>query len=236
MKNLSFIIISASLMASMFISCKNNNKEVKLVTTRDSLSYAFGVNVASSVKQEKLDSIINSDLFVKGFNDVLSNSNPSMTSEQAMKTIQGYFMAQQEKESKKNIQISENFLAENAKKEGVQVTPSGLQYKVITMGKGEKPTSKSTVNVLYKGALINGTVFDSSSNNTPVTFSLDQIIPGWQEGIQLMPVGSKFELYIPYQLGYGEKGYPGVIPPYSTLIFDVELVGISKDAEKAKAK
>jgi len=230
MKKLSLVVLSLALFASFFTSCKSGSKETKLETTRDSLSYAFGVNVASSVKQEKLDSLINSDLFVKGFNAVLSNNNPAMTSEQAMKVIQSYFMAQQAKEAEKSKAESEKFLAENAKKEGVQTLPSGLQYKIISEGKGEKPKANAKVKVNYTGKLINGTVFDASKPNQPVEFNLgkNEIIPGWEEGIQLMPVGSKFEFYIPYQLAYGEKGYPGVIPPYATLIFEIELVSIEK--------
>lgn len=230
MKKLSFIILSTAFIASLMMSCKSEPKEAKLTTSRDSLSYAFGVNVASSVKQEKLDSLINSDLFIQGFNAVLSNNNPAMTSEQAMKVIQSYFMAQQTKEMEKSKIESEKFLADNAKKEGVQTLPSGLQYKVINEGKGEKPKANAKVKVNYSGKLVNGNVFDASKPNEPVTFNLgkNEIIPGWEEGIQLMSVGSKYELYIPYQLAYGEKGYPGVIPPYATLIFEIELVGIEK--------
>ncbi|GAB4454572.1 MAG: FKBP-type peptidyl-prolyl cis-trans isomerase N-terminal domain-containing protein [Bacteroidales bacterium] len=230
MKKLSFIFLSTAFIASMLMSCKNEPKEAKLTTSRDSLSYAFGVNVAQSVKQEKLDSLINSDLFIQGFNAVLANNNPAMTSEQAMKVIQSYFMAQQTKEMEKSKNESEKFLAENAKKEGVQTLPSGLQYKVVSDGKGEKPNANSKVKVNYTGKLVNGNVFDASKPNEPVTFNLgkNEIIPGWEEGIQLMSVGSKYEFYIPYQLAYGEKGYPGVIPPFATLIFEIELVGIEK--------
>lgn len=230
MKKLSLILLLAAIILGLMMSCKNESKEVKLTTSRDSLSYAFGVNVASSVKQEKLDSLINSDLFVQGFNAVLSNNNPAMTSEQAMKVIQSYFMAQQAKEMEKSKIESEKFLAENAKKEGVKTLPSGLQYKVLNEGKGQKPSSNAKVKVIYTGKLISGNVFDASKPNEPVTFSLgkNEIIPGWEEGIQLMSVGSKYEFYIPYQLAYGEKGYPGVIPPYATLIFEIELVSIEK--------
>ncbi|HOU98959.1 MAG TPA: FKBP-type peptidyl-prolyl cis-trans isomerase [Bacteroidales bacterium] len=230
MKKLSFILLSSAFIASLMMSCKSEPKEAQLTTSRDSLSYAFGVNVAQSVKQEKLDSLINSDLFIQGFNAVLSNNNPAMTSEQAMKVIQSYFMAQQAKEMEKSKNESEKFLADNAKKEGVQTLPSGLQYKVISEGKGEKAKANSKVKVNYTGKLVNGNVFDSSKPNEPVTFNLgkNEIIAGWEEGIQLMSVGSKYEFYIPYQLAYGEKGYLGVIPPYATLIFEIELVGIEK--------
>lgn len=214
---------------STMISCKSKPKETNLTTQHDSLSYALGVNVASSIKQENLDSLINSDLFIQGFNAVLSNANPAMTSEQAMKVVQSYFVKKQQNEMKKLQEESEKFLAENAKKEGVKVTQSGLQYKVITMGKGPKPKINDKVKVNYIGKLINGTVFDASKPDEPVIFTIgDEIIPGWIEGLQLMPVGSKFELYVPYQLGYGEKGYPGVIPSFATLIFEIELLSIEK--------
>ena len=122
----------------------------------------------------------------------------------------------------------EQFLAENALKEGVQVTESGLQYEVIKMGKGKKPAATDKVKVHYHGTLIDGTVFDSSvDRGEPITFGLNQVIAGWTEGVQLMPIGSKFRFYIPQELGYGAQ-QAGSIPPYSTLIFEVELLGIEK--------
>ncbi|MBQ7449018.1 MAG: FKBP-type peptidyl-prolyl cis-trans isomerase [Paludibacteraceae bacterium] len=123
----------------------------------------------------------------------------------------------------------EKFLAENAKREEVQVTESGLQYEVITMGHGLKPTAENKVKVHYTGTLIDGTVFDSSvERGEPAEFRLNQVIPGWTEGLQLMPVGSKFKFYLPYNLAYGERGAGQKIPPYSALIFEVELLDIDK--------
>ena len=123
----------------------------------------------------------------------------------------------------------EEFLAENAKREGVFVTESGLQYEVVTMGEGEKPTAESTVKVHYHGTLIDGTVFDSSvQRGEPIEFPLNGVIKGWTEGLQLMPVGSKFILYIPYQLAYGERGAGELIGPCEALIFEVELLEIVK--------
>ncbi len=221
--NLTFIAVLLSFVA--FVSCKNETKN--LVTQRDSLSYAIGVNIASSLKQDQLDTLVNSDLLINGFNDVMANTNPLMTSEQAIKTIQNYFMALQKKEMEKSKKESEKFLSENAQKEGVKVLPSGLQYKIIKEGNGPKPKVDQKVKVKYTGKLIDGTVFDASKEATSFTLK-DEVILGWQEGLQLMPVGSIFEFYIPYQLAYGEKGYPGVIPPYATLIFEIELLDIEK--------
>lgn len=125
------------------------------------------------------------------------------------------------------MEAGKQFLAANAKKEGVVTTASGLQYKVIRQGDGAKPAADAEVEVHYKGTLIDGTVFDSSyDRNESISFFLNQVIAGWQEGVQLMPVGSKYEFYIPYELGYGARGAGGVIPPHATLIFEVELIKI----------
>jgi FKBP-type peptidyl-prolyl cis-trans isomerase FkpA len=135
-----------------------------------------------------------------------------------------------QQQAKNNVSEGAAFLAANAKKPGVKTTPSGLQYQVVTEGKGPKPVASDTVRVHYKGALLDGKTFDSSyDRNQPVVFSLEQVVPGWKEGIQLMPVGSKYKLWIPSKLGYGEAGTPGgPIGPNATLVFDVELLEIVK--------
>ncbi len=224
------VFISFISVALLFASCgkSDENKEVKLTNNRDSLSYSFGVNVGSSMKQEGIDTVINLDIFMAGFNAVITNNNPALTSEQAMSVLQAYFKGIQDKESAKGREEGEKFLADNAKKEGVVTTNSGLQYKVIKMGTGPKPTLESKVKTHYTGKLVSGKVFDSSEGKDPIVFPLNGVIPGWQEGIQLMPVGSKFEFYIPWNLAYGERGYPPAIPPYSALVFEVELIGIEK--------
>ena len=226
----SFVYVSFIAVSMILASCgdKKDDSPVKLTNNRDSLSYSFGVNVGSSMKQEGIDTIINLDIFTQGFNAVLTNNNPALTSEQALEVLKAYFTKIQAKEFDKGKAEGEKFLAENAQKEGVKALPSGLQYKVISEGKGAKPTATSTVKVFYTGKLLDGKVFDSNVGKDPVTFPLNQVIPGWTEGIQLMSVGSKYEFYIPYTLAYGEKGMQGAIPPYATLVFEVELLGIEK--------
>jgi FKBP-type peptidyl-prolyl cis-trans isomerase len=170
-------------------------------------------------------------LFAKG---MLDSKNEKNTLDET--TAQGYVMTYMQKRQAekmqamytKNIEEGENFLAENKKREGVQETTSGLQYEVITMGTGAKPVETDMVKVHYTGMLIDSTKFDSSvDRGAPAEFGVNQVIQGWQEGIQLMPVGSKFKFYIPYELGYGENG-TGPIPPYSVLVFEVELLEIVK--------
>ncbi len=164
------------------------------------------------------------DLIRQGFVNGMKDFG-DMTSEQAGEYIQNAVNNLKYGENKAN---GEKFLAENALKEGVIVTESGLQYEVIKMGKGKKPVAEDRVKVHYHGTLIDGTVFDSSVNRgEPIVFGLNQVIKGWTEGVQLMPVGSKFRFYIPQELGYGAQN-TGSIPPYSTLIFEVELLGIEK--------
>ena len=131
------------------------------------------------------------------------------------------------KQADENAKIGQAFLAENAKKPGIKTTKSGLQYQILQEGKGKSPSANSNVRVHYEGRLLDGTVFDSSvERGEPIEFPLNQVIPGWTEGLQLMKEGGKATLYIPSQLGYGEQGVPGTIPPHSTLIFDVELIEV----------
>lgn len=124
------------------------------------------------------------------------------------------------------MEAGRSFLAENAKKPGVMTTSSGLQYRVLREGEGQKPSEYGEVEVHYKGSLIDGTVFDSSYDGEPISFLLSQVIPGWSEGVQLMSPGAKYEFFLPFELGYGPQGIPGVIPQYATLIFEVELLKV----------
>ena len=198
-----------------------------------------GVMIADQVNNRMLTNLkkdlaeapdsINDALFFRGFTDVLENDTTVMTFAQAEPISKAKIEANRQAKIQKLTEAGRAFMAENAKKEGVITTPSGLQYKVLTQGDGEVPQKTDKVKVHYEGRLIDGTVFDASSKhgNEPATFRPDQVIKGWTEALTMMPVGSKWQLYIPQELGYGER-QTGQIPPYSTLVFDVELVGIDK--------
>ena len=173
------------------------------------------------------DSIVTS-LFYRGFTDVLSNDTTIFTMASAEKLQQEKMQVNKKAKAKKLRKAGRDFLAENGKKPGIITTPSGLQYEVLKQGDGAVPQTTDKVKVHYEGRLIDGTVFDSSiKRGEPAVFGLNQVIKGWTEGLSLMPVGSKWRLYIPQELGYGDR-QAGQIPPYSALIFDVELLGIEK--------
>ena len=165
--------------------------------------------------------------FAQSIKDVMEDKATAMTSQEAQALLNTYFQEKQKAESQKAISEGKAFLEENAKKEGVVTTKSGLQYEILTEGTGKQPKATDTVRCHYEGSLINGSVFDSSyKRGEPAEFGLSQVIPGWTEGVQLMKEGAKYRFYIPYLLGYGENGAGSSIPPYSTLIFDVELIKV----------
>lgn len=164
----------------------------------------------------------------KGIEHVLEKQKPEITYSEAQQLLNQFFTELEQKIADQAKADGEKFLAENAKREGVKVTPSGLQYEVLEATLGQKPKATDTVKVHYEGTLVDGTVFDSSyKRGEPISFGLNQVIKGWTEGLQLMSIGSKYKLYIPYQLGYGAQGGAGSIPPYAALIFTVELLGIN---------
>ena len=210
-----------------------------LNNTEDNTLYLSGIEISKNMyrqlsQSEHLfnDSTIelNLDLIRKGLIEGLQQSNQAaMTAKEAINYLNTIMEAKAAERNKDLAAKGEAFLAENAKREGVFVTESGLQYEVVTMGEGEKPTAENTVKVHYHGTLIDGTVFDSSvQRGEPIEFPLNGVIKGWTEGLQLMPVGSKFILYIPYQLAYGERGAGELIGPCEALIFEVELLDIVK--------
>ena len=224
MKNIIFL---SSLI--LFIACKTEktNKTANLITELDSVSYSLGVNIGENIKTQFED--INLDNFEAGIKDVLEKDVEAKISDnQAQAIIQSYFSKKQQKQSKSVIEDGINFLRENGKREGVTTLASGLQYEVINDGTGPKPTIEDNVTTHYHGTLIDGTVFDSSvDRGEPASFPVGGVIKGWTEALQLMAVGSKWKLYVPYDLAYGERGAGPQIGPYSTLIFEVELISIN---------
>lgn len=192
------------------------------------ISYALGINIGKSLKNSGIQEVSAAD-FAKGMNDVLSGNALDIPESEARELLNNYFKKLQEERMQKNKTEGKQFLEENAKKQGVVVTESGLQYQILTEGNGEKPKSSDRVKVHYHGTLIDGTVFDSSvQRGEPAVFGVTQVISGWVEALQLMPVGSKWRLFIPYKLAYGAQGAGEMIQPFSTLIFDVELIDIVK--------
>ncbi|MFL2590095.1 MAG: FKBP-type peptidyl-prolyl cis-trans isomerase [Parvicellaceae bacterium] len=224
MKNIIFL---SSLI--LFIACKTEktNKTANLITELDSVSYSLGVNIGENIKTQFED--INLDNFEAGIKDVLEKDLEAKISDnQAQAIIQSYFSKKQQKQSESVIEEGINFLRENGKREGVTTLASGLQYEVINDGTGPKPTIEDNVTTHYHGTLIDGTVFDSSvDRGEPASFPVGGVIKGWTEALQLMAVGSKWKLYVPYDLAYGERGAGPQIGPYSTLIFEVELISIN---------
>lgn len=196
------------------------------VKNMDKISYALGLSIGnnfltSGVKNLKIED------FVKGFNDVLSEKTPDISYDEAKQIMNDYFVGLQAEHVKLNKEAGKEFLRINKEKTGVVILPSGLQYEILKKGAGAKPKATDKVKCHYHGTLINGTVFDSSvQRGEPAVFGVSQVISGWVEALQLMETGSKWRLYIPSELAYGERGAGDVIGPDSTLIFDVELLDI----------
>ncbi|MCE5204916.1 MAG: FKBP-type peptidyl-prolyl cis-trans isomerase [Porphyromonadaceae bacterium] len=192
----------------------------------DKLSYALGMSMASNLMNSGLRQL-DVKSFVEAFTCTMNNTNPSMSPQEANRVIQDYFSKQQDEMFAKNLEAGKAFLEENRKKESVVSLPSGLQYEILAEGSGAKPKATDKVRCHYHGTLLDGTVFDSSvDRGQPAVFGVNQVIKGWVEALQLMSVGSKWRLYIPSELAYGEQGAGGSIEPNVTLIFDVELLGI----------
>jgi FKBP-type peptidyl-prolyl cis-trans isomerase len=216
--------------------CAQESKEpTELKSEKDKVSYGIGVSVGKNFKQREMDIDVN--LLVKGLKDELGGKKLLLSEDELRKTMTQYQQELRQKQMQKmktaaleNKKEGDAFLEENKKKEGVMTLPSGLQYKILKAGEGQKPTTQDKVEVRYRGTLVNGKQFDSSGTETR-TFNLSQIVPGLREALQLMPVGSKWQIVIPPQLAYGERGMSPVIMPNSTLVFELELVGI-KPAER----
>lgn len=226
--------VTAAILAVSLAATAVNAADSSLKDTKDKLGYGIGLDMGKTFKKQGLE--INADALLKGFKDGISGAEPKI-SEEELKAV--FLQVQQEmakkqqeeatKASAKNQKEGKDYLETNKKKPGVVTTASGLQYKVITAGTGPKPKADSLVKTHYKGTLIDGTEFDSSyKRNEPAEFEVGQVIKGWTEALQLMPVGSKWQLVIPSELAYGERGAGGAIPPNATLVFEVELISITK--------
>ena len=193
----------------------------------DSVSYSLGLLVAQNLKSQGFDKLDAASLSA-AVNDVLSGAEPKISPDKANAIVNSYMQTKQQEQYAGIIESGKQFLTENAKRDEVTELPSGLQYEVLKEGAGDKPSATSKVTVHYHGTLLDGSVFDSSvDRGQPATFGVNQVIKGWTEALQLMPAGSKWKLYIPYDLAYGDRGAGGKIGPYSTLVFEVELLEIN---------
>ena len=235
------ITLTALIAAATLVACNNGGGEATTVTLNnniDSVSYAIGINSATGLKQQFSEG--NMDAYMQGFKDALDSTDMLLATEEAQGIIQAYMqqkqmadMASQQAESEAMYgdlkAEGEAFLTENATKEGVVTTASGLQYVVMTPGNGAQPTASSNVEVHYHGTLLDGTVFDSSvDRGESISFNLNQVIPGWTEGVALMKEGAKYKFFIPQDLAYGANPNPnGPIKPFMALVFEVELIKVN---------
>lgn len=221
-------LLFAMLLATLSVCAYSAEKKSDITSSKQKFSYAIGFQIGQSLKRDGLDVDVNA--MSQAIEDVLSGSKLKLSTEDmqaAIEEFQKKQMKEMNAQAEKNKKAGEEFLAANKKKEGIHVTESGLQYKIIKKGSGKKPKATDTVEVHYKGTLINGEVFDSSyGRGEPTTFPVNRVIKGWQEALTLMSEGSKWEIYVPSDLAYGEKGAGGKIGPNETLIFEVELLKV----------
>ncbi len=231
-------VVIFSLCMALVVSPACAKEKTELKTQKEKTSYAIGMNMATNLKTNAID--IDVDALVQGIRDSLAGKKTILTEDEAremimalQKDIQAKMREKAQAQADKNKKEGEEFLAKNKEREGVKTLPDGLQYKIITEGKGKSPLATDMVTVNYRGTLIDGTEFDSSyKRGQPATFPVSGVIKGWTEALQLMKEGSKWQLFIPSSLAYGERGAGGTIGPDSTLIFEVELIKVGAKAKK----
>jgi FKBP-type peptidyl-prolyl cis-trans isomerase FklB len=214
------------------VSQVSAQEKLVLKNQKEKVSYSIGLNIGrnlgSDLKRQSID--IDPNILAKGIQDALSGANPLLSNEEIQETM----VAFQKEMMEKQKQRGEAFLSENKKKEGVKTLPSGLQYKVTQVGTGKKPKLNDMVTVQYRGTLVDGTEFDSSyRRGQPATFQVSEVIPGWREALPLMGEGAKWQLFVPPNLAYGERGAGGLIGPNATLIFEIELISV-QDGKQEK--
>ena len=219
------------ILAFLFLVSQVNAQEnLVLKNQKDKMSYIIGMDIGNNLKKQSID--VEPNILAKGVKDALTGGKPLLTEQEIRETMtafQNEMRVKQEVVARKNKEQGDSFLAENKKKEGVKTLQSGLQYKVIKVGVGKKPKLNDYVTTHYRGTLIDGTEFDSSyKRGQPTTFQVSGVIPGWTEALQLMETGAKWQLFIPSNLAYGERGSGGVIGPNATLIFEIELISIQE--------
>jgi len=224
-------LIWMAILALALLAVQVNAQEAALQTQNDKRSYAIGVQMAAGIKNQGIE--VSPEMVAQGLRDALAGAKLLLTDDEmgaAIEALQAEMRLKQEEARtaalEKNKTAGDAFLADNAKKEGVVSLPSGLQYKILTAADGKKPADADTVVCHYRGTLLNGTEFDSSYGATPATFPVKDVIPGFREAVKLMPVGSKWQFFIPASLAYGERGAGNVIEPNATLIFEIELISI----------
>ena len=222
-------LITGILLGTIILaSCQQNIGEVALENELDSASYCIGVSIGSNLKNSPMKKI-SYDAMIRGFREVMEDVDPEIDANQANQIISTYMQKLEMAVAEENLIAGRNFLNKNGQRSGVVTTESGLQYEIIKEGFGPKPSLSDQVTVHYHGTLIDGTVFDSSLDGEPVTFEVGRVIKGWQEAMQLIPVGSKWTIWVPGELGYGLRPMPGgEIGPNDLLIFEVELFDIIK--------
>ncbi len=222
------VALAVALLASQVQAQVGGGKRGELKSLREKASYSFGMTMGSRLKKQDVD--VDIELLIQGLKDSAGSGKVLLTDEQAMEAMQAFEKAIAQKQSADNVQ----FLADNKKRTGVKTTDNGLQYKIVKAGSGPRPRVTDTVSVVYRGTFINGEEFDSSGGK-PFKIAVANVIEGWKEALQMMSVGSKWQLFVPAELAYGDQGFPPAIGPNATLIFDIELLAIEKPGTQTGA-